>query len=103
MIEDHCLDPMQAKAEVGVGDQEVIRGKRNKKHHNSHRSGLSKDNIAQVVSHNYKGKNVVKANVVIEKRVCEEAFIGVTTRSGARKHASKAQGSGKGPPTTSVT
>jgi len=55
------------------------------------------------VSHNYKGKNVVKANVVIEKRVCEEAFIGVTTRSGARKHASKAQGSGKGPPTTSVT
>jgi hypothetical protein len=61
---------------------------------------LSKDNIAQVVSHNHKGKNVVKANVVIEKRVYEEAFIGVTTRSVVRKHASKAQGSGRGLPTT---
>lgn len=69
----------------------------------SHKSGLSEGNVAQVVSRNHMGKNVVKVDVVIEERVCERAFIGVTTRNGARKHASKAQESGRGPPTTSVS
>jgi hypothetical protein len=69
----------------------------------SHKSGLPEGNIAQVVSRNHMGKNVIKADVVIEERICEIAFVGVTTKSRARKHASKAQGNGRGPPTTSVS
>jgi len=69
----------------------------------SHKSGLPKGNVAQVVSRNHMGKNVIKANIVIEERVYEMAFVGVTTKSKARKYASKAQGNGRGPPTTSVS
>jgi len=36
----------------------------------SHKSGLSEGNVAQIVSRNHMGKNVVKADVVIEERVC---------------------------------
>ena len=60
--------------------------KRNKKHHNSLISGLFEGNAVQVVSHNHKGKNTVEVDVVIKERVCEGAVIGVTTRSGVRKH-----------------
>ena len=45
--------------------------KRNKKHHNSPISGLFEGNVAQVVSHNHKEKNIVEVDVVIKERVCE--------------------------------
>ena len=38
------------------------------------------------MSHNHKEKNIVEVDVVIKERVCEWAIIGVTTRSGVRKH-----------------
>ena len=72
VVEDTCLDPMHVEAD----EWEIVRGKHTKKLLSS------------------KGNNV---NVVeLHAKTSAE----VTTRSRGRKHANKAQGSGRGPPAT---
>jgi hypothetical protein len=72
IVEDTCLDPMHVEAD----EWEVVRWKHNKK----------------IQTH--KGNNV--HFVELHAGISAE----VSTKSGGRKHANKAQGSGRGPPAT---
>ena len=72
VVEDTCLDPMHVEAD----EWEVVRWKHNKK----------------IQTH--KGNNV--HFVELHAGISAE----VSTKSGGRKHANKAQGSGRGPPAT---
>jgi 3-dehydroquinate synthase class II len=71
-VEDTCLDPMHVEAD----EWEIVRGKHTKK----------------LLSSKGNNVNVVELHAGTSARV--------TTRSEGRKHAIKAQGSGRGPPAT---
>jgi hypothetical protein len=71
-VEDTCLDPMHVEAD----EWEIMRGKHTKK----------------LLSSKGNNVNVVELHAGTSARV--------TTRSEGRKHAIKAQGSGRGPPAT---
>jgi hypothetical protein len=72
VVEDTYLDPIHVEAD----EWEIVRGKHTKKLLSS------------------------KGNNVNAMELHAGISVGVTTRSGGRKHANKAQGSGRGPPAT---